>query len=303
MSDRPSIIVPGSTQTADTAWYDPRQLLTQGYQLIDRLGAGGMGEVWRARSLRLDRFVAIKRVISNTPGSNDLLVHEAKAIAGLRHPAIVQVYDVIYDRSGSPYLVMELLDGADLGHIVDEQGPLDERRAVKLMVGIVSGLEAAHRGGVVHGDVKPDNILLTKDSTGAESGVLLDFGISQALGPNSEQPSFVAGTPEFMAPEQVEGAVAGIHADQWSTCVTLYTIVTGHQPFIRETVPELFDAIRTASLPYPRAPSMNPSLFSILARGTRKQPGERYRDMRELGQALEIWLRSNPRRPTHDSWR
>lgn len=285
--------------------HDTDQLLTRGYQLLDRLGSGGMGEVWRARSLRLDRLVAIKRVASEIPGSNELLVREARAIARLRHPSIVQVYDVVYDDDGAPYLVMELLHGADLGEVLDDKGPLDELRAVQLMLGIISGLELAHRNGIVHGDVKPDNVFLTVDGAGKEKAILLDFGIAHAVAPNPSETLMLAGTPEFMAPEQVSGTVAGPAADQWSVCVTLYTLITGRQPFSRDDTVALFDAIRSAALPYPRDVSMDPPLFAILARGTRKQPAERYADVTELRTTLETWHRGKSARPKPpiDPWR
>lgn len=277
---------------------DSKQLLSRGYQLLDRLGAGGMGEVWRARSLRLDRLVAIKRVSADLPGSNELLVREARAIACLRHPSIVQVFDVVYDDEGVPYLVMELLEGSDLGVVVATGGPLEEQRAVRLMVGIVAGLETAHRSGIVHGDVKPENILLTIDATGTESAVLLDFGIAHSVAPVGRETMTLAGTPAFMAPEQVMGTMAGPRADQWSACVTLYTIITGREPFVRESTLAMFDAIRTAPLPYPRDVAMDPALFAIVARGTRKEPVQRYDDITELRVALQTWLRAKTARPS-----
>lgn len=283
---------------------DTERLSSLGYQLLDRLGSGGMGEVWRARSVRLDRLVAIKRVSSDLPGTQELLVAEARAIARLRHPSIIQVYDVVYDEEGAPYLVMELLEGADLGDIVAREGPLDDKRAARLMLGIVSGLAAAHGSGIIHGDVKPENIVLTTDGAGREKAVLLDFGIAHAVGPEPRETMTMAGTPAFMAPEQVSGDVAGPASDQWAACVTLYSLVTGRQPFERESIRELFDAIRSAALPYPRDVSMDPGLFAIVARGTRKNPSERYRGLDELHAALEAWHRSKSVRPSPvDPWR
>lgn len=255
-----------------------------------------MGEVWRARSLRLDREVAVKRVSTDIPDAHDRLVHEAKAIARLRHPSIVQVFDVVYDEHEAPYLVMELLEGTDLGHLLNEHGPLPQVRAVALILQVIHGLQAAHAHGVIHRDVKPDNIMLTLDDHGRERPVLLDFGISQ-IAWDRESRGPVAGTPDFMAPEQFTGMAVGAEADQWSTCVTLYSLVAGRSPFHRKSLEALFEAIAAAPLPYPREAEMDPSLFAILARGTRKAPEDRYPNLDELQDALETWLnRQAPRR-------
>ena len=294
-SDRPSSPTPDPDDT-------PARLRELGYDLQRRLGAGGMGEVWRARSLRLDRDVAIKQVTATVPGAPDLLVHEAKAIARLRHPAIVQVFDIVYDAEGIPYLVMELIDGTDLGERLARDGPFDETRAVTVMAQVAAGLHAAHVHGVVHRDVKPENVLLTHDEHGAERAVLLDFGISHvATSDGADAPR--AGTPDFMAPEQIRGEAAGPPADQWSACVTLYCLVTGRSPFHREDLGEMFDAIERLPLPYPRDVGMDPGLFAILARGTRKSPAERHGDLAELGASLHAWLRRRtPRAAPIDPW-
>lgn len=289
------------TPTTDVAWADADRLLERGYRLLDRLGVGGMGEVWRARHLGLDRLVAIKRMRSDHPESNDRLIREARAIARIRHPAIVQVHDVVVDDRGAPYLVMELLEGDDLARRVATDGPLDQDRAVRLMLGVLSGLEAVHRHGIVHGDIKPENMLLGVDDTGVERAVLLDFGLSHIFEPGVAQTGTLAGTPDFMAPEHIVEGVVGPASDQWSACVSIYSLVTGRPPFARDSLPALFDAIRTAALPYPRDVDMDPRLFAILARGTRKLPAERYADLHELRVTLAAWLRSRgPNNPMFD---
>ncbi len=276
---------------------DAERLARRGYRLLDRLGAGGMGEVWRARHLGLDRLVAIKRMRGDHPESSDRLVREARALARIRHPSIVQMFDVLVDEGEAPYLVMELLHGADLARFVAPDRVMPELRAVRLMLGVLSGLDAAHRHGIVHGDVKPDNILLAADDTGVERAVLLDFGLAHSVEPDRAQTSSLAGTPDFMSPEQVGGHGVGSASDQWSACVTLYSLVTGRPPFARPSLPALFDAIRGAPLSYPRDAAMDPRLFAILARGTRKAPAERHADVAELGDALHTWLRSRSAKP------
>ncbi len=290
---------PEQTRRSDDDVRD--RLCRLGYALRGRLGSGGMGEVWRARSLRLDRDVAIKRVTAAVPGALDRLVHEAKAIARLRHPAIVQVFDIVYDDE-IPYLVMELVEGSDLGAVLDAEGPLEQGRAVTLLAQVVAGLHAAHLHDVVHRDVKPDNILLTRDERGAERAVLLDFGISHVASVDGAQAP-CAGTPDFMAPEQILGESVGPASDQWSACVTAYCLVTGHSPFHRHDVLETFAAIERAPLAYPRDVELDPGLFAILARGTRKSASERYSDLAELGAALHAWLRRrSPRALATDPW-
>ncbi|MBC8069756.1 MAG: serine/threonine protein kinase, partial [Deltaproteobacteria bacterium] len=212
-------------------------------------------------------------------------------------PSIVQVFDVLVSPGEAPYLVMELLHGADLARVIAENGALPELRAARLMLGVLSGLEAAHRHGIVHGDVKPDNILLSTDDTGVARAVLLDFGLAHTVEPDRGQTGARAGTPDFMSPEQVGGELVGPASDQWSACVTLYSLVTGRAPFARPSLPAQFEAIRGAPLSYPRDVEMDPRLFAILARGTRKSPTERYADLAELCEALSTWLRSRSTKP------
>ena len=276
---------------------DAERLARRGYRLLDRLGTGGMGEVWRARHIGLDRLVAIKRMSSDHPESSDRLVREARALARIRHPSIVQVFDVLVDDGEAPYLVMELLHGADLARVIALDGVLPSARAVGLMLGVLSGLEAAHRHGIVHGDVKPDNILLSADDTGVERAVLLDFGLAHVVEHGHGQTSTFAGTPDFMSPEQVGGQVVGPASDQWSACVTLYSLITGRAPFARPSLPAVFDAIRSAPLSYPRDAELDPRLFAILAHGTRKAPAERHADLAELCDSLSMWLRGRSAKP------
>jgi serine/threonine protein kinase len=287
----------GQLPVAGVPQADAERLARRGYRLLDRLGAGGMGEVWRARHVGLDRLVAIKRMRGNHPESSDRLVREARALARIRHPSIVQVFDVLVDDDAAPYLVMELLQGSDLARVIADGRGLPETRAVHLMLGVLSGLDATHRHGIVHGDVKPDNILLSADDTGVERAVLLDFGLAHTVDPDRGTTSSLAGTPDFMSPEQVVGEGIGPASDQWSACVTLYSLVTGRPPFARASLPALFDAIRGAPLSYPRDAGMDPRLFAILARGTRKDPAERYADLAELYRALDTWLRSRTSKP------
>lgn len=247
-----------------------------------------MGEVWQAHSVRLDRPVAIKRVNTEIPWAHAQLVQEAQTLAKLRHPSIVQVFDVVYDAEQTPYIVMELLVGRDLRRVLSQDGPVPQRRGVELFLGAASGLSTAHRNGVVHGDVKLGNIFLEGEGM-HERAVLLDFGISHPAGADPSTMA-LAGTPEYLAPEQTQGTIGGPAADQWALCVAIFGLIAGRLPFQGDTVPELFRVIREARLPFPRDVPFDPRLFGILARGTRKDPQERYPSMSELHKALRQWV-------------
>jgi serine/threonine protein kinase len=183
------------------------------YQILSALGAGGMGEVWKARDTRLDRIVAIKQLKGQHSARFE---QEARAIAALNHPHICQIYDI-----GPDYLVLEYIEGAPL------KGPLPLEQAWTLARQIASALEAAHAKGILHRDLKPGNILV--NSSGAK---LLDFGLAKLIDEaDATQTMGIAGTPLYMSPEQVEGRPLDIRSDVFSFGVVLYELLTGRRPF------------------------------------------------------------------------
>ena len=189
------------------------------YEIESAIGAGAMGEVYRARDTRLDRIVAIKQL---TPEHRERVEREARAIAALNHPHICQVYDV-----GPDYLVLEYLEGEPV------RGPLPADEAVRVATQIAGALQAAHERGVLHRDLKPANIMLTPGGTAK----LLDFGVAKRLerAPDAAEtlPGTLLGTPAYMSPEQIEGQPLDARSDVFSFGAVLYEILSGRRPFVQ----------------------------------------------------------------------
>ncbi|MFI1763793.1 serine/threonine-protein kinase [Streptomyces sp. NPDC020800] len=230
------------------------RLIAGRYRLLAKLGHGGMGTVWRARDETVDREVAVKepRVPDHLPereraNAYERMRREARAAARLDHPAVVDVHDVavVDDR---PWIVMELVHGRSLGGALQE-GTLDAREAARIGLQVLGALEAAHAAGVLHRDVKPDNVLLGR----YDRVVLTDFGIAQIEGETNltETGGFV-GSPEYIAPERVLGRRPGPASDLWSLGVVLYTATEGVSPFRRSNTPATLQSVLHAT---PAAPA------------------------------------------------
>jgi eukaryotic-like serine/threonine-protein kinase len=204
------------------------------YELLDRIGQGAMGTVWRARDQVLARDVAVKEVrLPDLMPARDRAIlrertmREARVSAKLSHPCVVTVHDVI-ETDGTPWIVMELVTARSLERVVAEDGPLPPRRAAEAGMMLLEALACAHAAGIVHRDVKPGNVLLTRDGR----AVLTDFGIAAVDGdPALTQTGMVVGTPGFCAPERIRGAPASPASDLWSLGATLYAAVEGRGPF------------------------------------------------------------------------
>ncbi|MBH1933032.1 serine/threonine protein kinase [Streptomyces sp. AV19] len=245
------------------------------YRLVSRLGHGGMGTVWKAHDEVVDREVAVKepRVPDHLPESARLNVHqrmrqEARAAARVAHPSVVAVHDVVIE-DGRPWIVMELVRGESLAGRLDG-GTLDVREAARIGLAVLGALTAAHAAGVLHRDVKPDNILL-----GAEDRVVLtDFGIARIEGEQglTETGGFV-GSPEYVAPERALGQLPGPASDLWSLGVVLYAAVEGMSPFRRTNAQATMQAILSAE---PPRPTHGPEAFTgLLTRLLSKDPAAR----------------------------
>ena len=204
------------------------------YELLDRIGQGAMGTVWRARDRVLARDVAVKEVrLPDLMPARDRAIlrertlREARVSAKLSHPCVVTVHDVI-ETDGTPWIVMELVTARSLERVLAEDGPLPPRRAAETGMMLLGALASAHAAGIVHRDVKPGNVLLTPDGR----AVLTDFGIAAVDGdPALTQTGMVVGTPGFCAPERIRGAPASPASDLWSLGATLYAAVEGRGPF------------------------------------------------------------------------
>ena len=206
------------------------------YELIEEIGHGGMATVWRARDPRLGREVAVKIIHRHLQGSAEVrrrFAAEARAVAKLRHPGIVEVYDVADEGAAEQYLVAELVRGTTLRTWLDEHDPMPPEVVAAIGVSLCEALEHAHGAGVVHRDVKPENVLLELASPGRALAVkLADFGIAKILDAQGvTSTGQVLGSPAHMAPEQIEGASVDGRADVFALGVLLYACMVGHLPF------------------------------------------------------------------------
>lgn len=267
------------------------------YQLVSRLGHGGMGTVWRAHDQIVDRDVAVKepRVPDHLPERERQTVYqrmerEARAVARIDHPSVVTVHDVVVE-NGRPWIVMELVRGQSLGDRLTE-GTLDPREAARIGLAVLGALAAAHEAGVLHRDVKPDNVLLGR----SDRVVLTDFGIAQIEGEQrlTETGGFV-GSPEFIAPERVLGQRPGPESDLWSLGVVLYAAVEGMSPFRRSHAPATLQAV-LGSEPQVPARATGP-LATLIMQLLRKDPAMRPAAP-EVRQALAAAVREPQSVPT-----
>ena len=264
------------------------------YQILARLGSGGMGSVYRARDMRLDREVALKflplRPIA-APDAAQRLLAEARAAAALQHPNVCVVFDFGETEQRQPFIVMALCDGETLRETL-RNGPLPFDQVVSISAQIARGLGAAHARGIVHRDVKPANVMLTNDGTVK----LLDFGLAAANNERIAGVSSTAGTPAYMSPEQLRGEPLDHRTDLWSLGVVLYEMVAGERPFHGRDDRALAQAILHEEPPalVTRRPDVPQTLVAIVERLLRKDPGVRTATTGELLTDLAVAL--TPRR-------
>jgi predicted Ser/Thr protein kinase len=252
---------------------EPRVLKGR-YRLLKKLGQGGMGTVWLADDACLGRAVAMKELIregsaADVDRARRLAMREAKALAKLRHPAIVSVYDVIVE-DGDPWIVMEYINGTPLSAILSQQAPLGDRMIASYALPVLRALTTAHRAGVVHRDVKPENILAGEDG----AVWLVDFGIAQiAEATSTTSGTALRGTPEYLAPERLSSTKAGPAADLWSVGVMLYYAREGRLPF--GYGPGLSrEAIRNEDPPRPSGGSdLSELIMQLLQKNPALRPG------------------------------
>jgi serine/threonine-protein kinase len=220
------------------------------YRIDQLIGRGGMGAVYRARDMRLDRLVALKVVRADLLGNADAkrrFRREAQIVASLQHPAIVSVFDYGTFADGGAYLVMELVRGEDLRHVLQREGRLEPPRALRILTAVCGAIEAAHREGVLHRDLKPENILLPAREVDAK---VLDFGVAKVIDDRGDPGTtaggslitaagMIVGTPAYMAPEQLHGMTPDARTDIFSLGVIAFEMMTGELPFGRGSLADI----------------------------------------------------------------
>jgi eukaryotic-like serine/threonine-protein kinase len=266
---------------------EPR-LLNNRYLLQEQLGKGGMAIVYRARDTMLERAVAVKVLresYSRDPAFLDRFRQEAKAAANLSHPNIVTVHDFGLDK-GQLFIVMEYVPGTDLKSLIKQRGRFSPEEALPLIIQACAGIGYAHRAGLVHCDVKSQNMLVTPDLRLK----VADFGIARALSTihPQEQSDVVWGSPQYFSPEQAAGAAPSPASDVYSLGVIMYEMMTGSLPFHANTAAELA-RLHIEAEPIPISemlPNISPALEQILNKVLSKEPSQRYRTADQLGRVL-----------------
>ena len=264
-------------------------LINERYQIEDTLGKGGMAVVYKAHDLTLDRKVAIKVLLqkySTDPAFRDHFQQEAKAAANLSHPNIVTIYDFGFD-SERLFIIMEFVPGSDIKQLKAAKGRFTLQETLYLMEQACAGVGYAHRVGLVHCDIKPQNLLVTPD----RRVKIVDFGIARALASiqPGEKSDIVWGSPSYFSPEQAAGLAPTLASDVYSLGVIMYEMLTGELPFTAGTPTELAKKHREDLPPSPRQlnPNIPVSMEQILLKTLAKEPAARYRTADQLGQVLQ----------------
>jgi serine/threonine protein kinase len=277
--------------------FKPGDVIADKYTLIEELGEGGMGVVWIAHNTILDVAVAVKLMSLEAESDallRDRLLQEARASARIAHPAICRTLDYGTTDSGTPFVVMELLRGQTLASTLAPGVRIPAPSAVQMLLPIINGLGVAHALGVVHRDVKPENVFLARDQFGRVQPKLLDFGIARLVQVESKLTleGAALGTPDYMSPEQARGdADIDFRTDVWSVAVVLYEMITGRVPFDGENYNKLMWAIQNESpVSTVELAAGDDALWTVLQQGLAKDRLERWASMHELGEALALWL-------------
>ena len=253
-----------------------KRVLSGRYHLVEPLGKGAMGSVWKAYDERLERTVAVKELLIDGNSAEDTKVRrervrrEALALAAVEHPVVVTVHDLLYEgRDKAPWIVMAYVNGKSLQWIAEKSEPLGEREVARIGLAVLQGLRACHDRDVYHRDVKPANIVRADNG----SVCLVDFGIAWVPGKRSlTAESKVIGTAEYLAPELLNGKRPSQATDLWALAVTLYSLLERRSPFGRETMTATFAAILAAD---PLRPRHGDALGNLLTSMLRKEPSDR----------------------------
>ncbi len=290
---------PPRTETPEslTDAYKSGQIIAGKYRLTRVIGRGGMGAVWLAHNMTLDIDVAIKLIRRDraAPEASARLLTEARAAARLGHPSIVRVFDFGQTSSGDPFIVMEMLHGESLAAVLARKRRLTVEVAVRSLLPVMSALVEAHDKGVVHRDLKPDNILLATDERGRLVPKIVDFGIAKMLQSDVDRGFTLAGevlgSPDYMSPEQAKGdGVLGAPTDVWALSVVFYELITGRRPFEGPNYNALILAIiTTTERPLTDFGVDDPVIATIVRKGLAKEVRDRWPSMLDMGRAFASW--------------
>ena len=254
----------------------PGTMLQDRYEILEKIGSGGMSDVYKAKCHKLNRLVAIK-VLKSEFTSDATFVSkfkmEAQAAAGLSHPNIVNIYDVV-DEGDIHFIVMELVEGITLKSYITKKGHLEVKEAIGIAIQVASGIEAAHEQHIIHRDIKPQNMLISMDG----KVKVADFGIARAVSSQTTNAATVVGSVHYISPEQARGGYSDERSDLYSLGITMFEMVTGHVPFEGDNTVTVALAHLEDPMPDPRTlnPEVSPSLARIILKCTEKRPERRY---------------------------
>jgi serine/threonine protein kinase/tetratricopeptide (TPR) repeat protein len=278
------------------------------YVVLEHVGSGGMGKVYRGEQVALGKTVAVKVIHQHLIADENATARfytEARASSRLNHPNSVSVIDFGRTDEGLLYLVMEFLRGKDLSHILWEEGPLPAPRAVDIVRQVLAALAEGHELGIIHRDIKPENVIIERLRTGGDSVKVVDFGLAKVradVAPSVTMPGIVCGTPDYMAPEQGRGDPPDTRSDLYAAGVMLYQVLTGRLPYEADSPTQVVLLHMTEPIPDPRAinPTIPESLAKVVFRAMEKDANKRYQNALEFAEALQVALResvppNNPR--------
>lgn len=252
------------------------------YEILERIGAGGMADVYKSKDHKLNRYVAVK-VLKSDYRSDEVFIQkfvsEAQAAAGLMHPNVVNVYDVGQDR-GLYYMVMELVEGITLKDYIEKKGKLSAKETISISIQMVTGIQAAHNQHIIHRDIKPQNIIISRDG----KVKVTDFGIARATTSTNTISTNVMGSVHYTSPEQARGGIVDEKSDIYSAGITMYEMITGHVPFdgdstVSVAIKHLKEEMVSPAVEVPEIPY---SLECIIMKCTQKSTARRYQNCQQL---------------------